>query len=111
MTVKNRGQLKDMTWTELGDLRTIMFLRVFLMDEAHAGDLKLREHVRQLIGAALYMRLFVPDDPRAQELAGKMLEKAVSLLPDAKIDIDRLVPGGIQAAEKPADAPAAAAAP
>jgi hypothetical protein len=111
VTVKNRGQLKDMTWTELGDLRTIMFLRVFLMDEAHAGDLKLREHVRQLIGAALYMRLFVPDDPRAQELAGKMLEKAVSLLPDAKIDIDRLVPGGIQAAEKPADAPAAAAAP
>ena len=114
LVVKTKNGNSEVAWADLGDVRMVLFMRHFLLDEEESRNLKLREHVRALIDASMYCRKFVPENKHVQDLADKMLEKAVSMLPDAKEEIDLLLPGaGLKAeADKPAgEKPAADAAP
>ena len=93
LVVRNRTTTNEVSWAELGDVRMVLFMRHYLMDEELARELRLRERVQLLIDSALYCRKFLPENKRAQEFADKLLDKAVSLLPDAKDDIELLMPG------------------
>jgi len=113
LVVRSKNGTNEVAWADVGDVRMVLFMRRFLMDEELSRTLLLREHVRTLIAAALYCRKFVPENKHVQDLADKMLEKAVSLLPDAKDDIALFLPNaGLKpdpdkpAGDKPAtDAP------
>ena len=104
LVVQNKNGTNEVAWADVGDVRMVLFMRHFLMDEEPSRTLLLREHVRTLIAAALYCRKFVPENKHVQDLADKMLEKAVALLPDAKDDIALLLPNaGLKAdPDKPA---------
>lgn len=94
---------KEVAWADVGDVRMVLFIRHYLMDEEQTHTIKLREHVYELINGAMYCRKFVPNSPRVQELADKMLDRAVALLPDAKSEIERILPGaGLKAPAAPA---------
>jgi len=113
LVVRNKMGTNVVAWADVGDVRIVLFIRHLLMDEEMSRNLKLREHVRMLVAAALYCRKVVPENKNAQDLADKMLEKAVSLLPDAKDDIALLLPAGPKTdsdkptGDKPADETAA----
>jgi serine/threonine protein kinase len=113
LVVKSRNADANVSWADLGDQRMVLFMRVYLMDEEQSRSLKLREHVRLLIGASMYCRKFIPDSKAVQELADKMLERAAGMLPDAKAEIELFLPGaGLKAeTDKPADAKPAEGAP
>ena len=110
LVVRNtKNVAADVAWADLGDVRMVLFMRHFLMDEEVSRNLKLREHVRALIDASLYCRKFVPENKHVQELADKMLERAVTLLPDSREEIEQLLPNaGLKSADP--DKPAADAA-
>jgi len=76
-----------------GDVRMVILMRHFLLDEEMTNSLKPREHARLLVSAALYCRKFIPESKPVQDLAGRMLEKAVAILPTAREDVDQLLPG------------------
>ena len=82
----------DVAWADVGDIRMGLFIRHFIFSDEQTRNLKLREQVDQLINGAMYLRYFVPGNEKAQEMAGKMLEKAVSLIPVCWEDIARLLP-------------------
>jgi hypothetical protein len=117
VVVRKGNTTTEVSWADIGDVRMVLFMRHYLMDEEVSRSLRLREHVRALINAAMYCRRFLPDRKGAQDFADKMLERAVSQLPDAREEIDLLLPGaGVKAepetpADKPADKPAEPAAP
>ena len=110
LVVRNtKNVAADVAWADLGDVRMVLFMRHFLMDEEVSRNLKLREHVRALIDASLYCRKFVPENKHVQALADKMLERAVTLLPDSREEIEQLLPNaGLKSADP--DKPAADAA-
>lgn len=101
LTVNNKGVVKEVPWAEVDDVRMVFFIRHSLMTEEQTRALKLRPHVHQLVGAALYCRSFIGGSKVVQDLADKMLARAVEMLPDAKLEIARLMP---DAAAKTADA-------
>ena len=105
LVVRNKNGATEVAWADLGDVRMVLFMRHFLMDEEGAHDLKLGEHMRTLIDAAMFCRKFIPESRSAQEFADKMLEKAAEMLPDAKEKIELLLPGaGLKAdPDKPAN--------
>jgi hypothetical protein len=83
---------KDVDWAEVGDVRMVLFINTFLGDERQARELRLRERVRQSINGALYCATFVKASVPVQELAGKLVAKAIELYPDAQADARRIVP-------------------
>lgn len=83
---------KEVVWSEVGDVRMVLFIKTFLMDERAAREVKLRERVRQSINGALYCVTFVKESVPVQEMAGKLVGKAIELFPDAKVDAQRIVP-------------------
>jgi len=93
--VSNQNITKSVSWNDLGEVRLILFFNYLLMDEEGSAKLRLRERVNQLINASMYCKQFLASNSDAQENAGKMLAKAIALLPDAVIDIERLIPGGM----------------
>ncbi len=92
MVAKGREPAQQVLWADVGDVRMVLFIRHFLTDEQQTRELKLREQVQELINAAMYCRFFITGSKTVQDLTDKMLEQATTLLPDAKIDINRLMP-------------------
>ena len=92
LVVRNKNGAATVAWGDLGDKRMVQFMRHFLMDDEASRNLKLREHVRVLIAAAMYCRKFLPDNKHAQDFADKMLQKAVTMLPDERAEIELLLP-------------------
>lgn len=104
MVARGRDPAQPVAWSDVGDVRMVLFIRHALTDEEQLRDLKLREEVRELINGAMYCRLFIQGSKSVQDLAGKLLDKAVDLLPTAKLEIERLLPdaAGVKP-DKPAD--------
>jgi hypothetical protein len=83
---------KEVAWADVGDVRMVLFINTFLGDERQARDIKLRERVRQSVNGALYGVTFVKESVPVQELAGRLVAKAIELFPDVRPDAQRLVP-------------------
>jgi serine/threonine protein kinase len=102
----------ELAWADIPDTRIALFIRYFIFTDEQAKNLKLREQVDQLINGAMYLRYFLKTNEKAQEAAGKMLEKAVSLIPVCREDIARLLPdekaGKEEATSSSSSAPSAA---
>jgi hypothetical protein len=82
----------EVPWSDVGDPRMIHFINAFLGDDRQARSLRLRERVRLSISAALYCTMFVKESRTVQDLAEKLVGKAVELLPAAREDVLRIVP-------------------
>jgi serine/threonine protein kinase len=71
----------------------VMIIRHLLKDSKQAAALRFRYRIQQYINAALFLETFISNSPSVKEMAVSLAREAVSLLPQSRKDVDRLMPG------------------
>jgi predicted Ser/Thr protein kinase len=94
------GKVEEVPWERIGAEQIVPFIRFYLLDEARARDLKLRERISQSLNAAVYCLTFGGESEAARGLAAALAGQAEALFPDSREDARRLLPE-LFAAESP----------
>ncbi|MBM4163552.1 MAG: serine/threonine protein kinase [Lentisphaerae bacterium] len=83
------------TWVEADKdyVIRVMIIRHLLQDRKQASSLRFRYRIQQYINAALFLKTFIPNSPSVNDLAVVLAREAISLLPQSRKEIDRLMPG------------------
>jgi hypothetical protein len=93
LTVRSAsGKVDEVPWERIGVNQIVPFIQFYLLDEQQARELKLRERITQSIRAALYCTLFGDGREAAREMAAKLVAKALEINPDAKAEVQRVLP-------------------